>query len=777
MDFNQEQLNFINSGICNLKLLGIPGGGKTRSIIGHIEANIRNKTYKKKTEYLIITFSRRAKDDFLKKGARSSYPSHFSTHNVRTIHSLSGKINNMLAIGRHHSIATTVIASKEALIGADPGKLKELNNIKMIYVDEAQDISEEQYEFIILLARRVDSCVCMVGDPNQSIYDFQGGKPDYLLNFDADKTIQLKINYRSTSALIDFFNEMLPLRGEHNLMTSGLDEEGVRPIVFAGTVEEILGDLIAELKSTKINLQDVLIMSSTRLCKENGTFYTNLGLSAVVNCLKYNEIPFSQNYCVDGRGSEMDTKLTIKDGHVNLMTVHGSKGLEFEKVIILNFQQKGFGRKPTPEDHKNFKYLWYVGMTRAKKELKLYTFNQYVKGVGKFDCVPFYELEKVPKDKYLKEGPRRMVFKALFGTRFVKQSKGVRDLLDDMKAMQEFSLENVIMPNCETVAEQIYSVDEVSIPDYQQFCSLYGLFMEAVFEYFYLVGKKISISNLTCIKWIRSVKSSHYIVHEKDLEVFNIIKDVFLANGQDQVDLNRIREEVHKIQLKNNTPEEERIRKIEETKRNILNFLDKVQSKTGSGYAHIISASKLKILPGSPEDNTDDIVAEITAGGSFWDISRIFKLILFRYQLGYEAKYLWNQDFSENINSLWEHIEAIKEFASQCDKLKFQVENKHPRMSLVGVADAIREKEIIEIKFSSSREINNRWIYQLFLYYNNMFPLWEEPPKLTVWNLLRGIKYEIRLKLDFSREDFLGLISRISGLELSPKKPSLCSLM
>ena len=41
--FNKEQLDFINSDIINLKLLGIPGGGKTRCIIEHIHNNIKRK--------------------------------------------------------------------------------------------------------------------------------------------------------------------------------------------------------------------------------------------------------------------------------------------------------------------------------------------------------------------------------------------------------------------------------------------------------------------------------------------------------------------------------------------------------------------------------------------------------------------------------------------------------------------------------------------------------------------------------------------------------------
>ena len=36
IEYNKEQLEFINSPVENSKLLGIPGGGKTASIIGKV---------------------------------------------------------------------------------------------------------------------------------------------------------------------------------------------------------------------------------------------------------------------------------------------------------------------------------------------------------------------------------------------------------------------------------------------------------------------------------------------------------------------------------------------------------------------------------------------------------------------------------------------------------------------------------------------------------------------------------------------------------------------
>lgn len=56
-----------------------------------------------------------------------------------------------------------------------------------------------------------------------------------------------------------------------------------------------------------------------------------------------------------------------------LMTVHGAKGLEFDKVIIPDCNEGIFphGRMPDPEDVEEERRIFYVAMTRAKKSLEL----------------------------------------------------------------------------------------------------------------------------------------------------------------------------------------------------------------------------------------------------------------------------------------------------------------------------------------------------------------------------------------------------------------------
>ena len=67
---------------------------------------------------------------------------------------------------------------------------------------------------------------------------------------------------------------------------------------------------------------------------------------------------------------------------VTLMTLHGSKGLEFEKVIIMDVNEEIIPHKMSvkPDEIEEERRMFYVGMTRAKTKLHLlYVKNRYSK--------------------------------------------------------------------------------------------------------------------------------------------------------------------------------------------------------------------------------------------------------------------------------------------------------------------------------------------------------------------------------------------------------------
>ena len=77
---------------------------------------------------------------------------------------------------------------------------------KYILIDEFQDINKVQYDVIRMLAAPENN-LFIVGDDDQSIYQFRGARPEIMLNFPNDyqdaRQIILNVNYRSTKAIVN----------------------------------------------------------------------------------------------------------------------------------------------------------------------------------------------------------------------------------------------------------------------------------------------------------------------------------------------------------------------------------------------------------------------------------------------------------------------------------------------------------------------------------------------------------------------------------------------
>src|SRR5215217_2956934 len=103
-------------------------------------------------------------------------------------------------------------------------------------VDEYQDVNPLQQRLLdAWLGGRAE--VCVVGDPNQTIYSFTGANPDYLLGF-ADRypdaaVVKLERDYRSTPQVVGLANRLIgmapPRKGLPGLRLLGQRAEGPAP--------------------------------------------------------------------------------------------------------------------------------------------------------------------------------------------------------------------------------------------------------------------------------------------------------------------------------------------------------------------------------------------------------------------------------------------------------------------------------------------------------------------------------------------------------------------
>lgn len=83
---------------------------------------------------------------------------------------------------------------------------------KYILIDEYQDTNKVQYILTKMLSAKYKN-ICVVGDPDQSIYGFRGSNYKNILNFEKDykdaKVVLLEQNYRSTKNILSAANDII----------------------------------------------------------------------------------------------------------------------------------------------------------------------------------------------------------------------------------------------------------------------------------------------------------------------------------------------------------------------------------------------------------------------------------------------------------------------------------------------------------------------------------------------------------------------------------------
>lgn len=776
--YNPEQLAFIHAPLQSSTLLGTPGCGKSSTIIGKIIYLFLNKIFTKTNQYKLFTFSKRACSDFIEKG-RSIHSRIFQKNSISTLHSVSGKLLYYMTQKQSASKNSVIIS---ALYLFDKLNLENVehynllksydgfNNCKVIFVDEAQDISDIQYKLIMKIGEFYEIPVIMIGDPNQNIYQFQNGSDKYLLEHSGPKYYLIR-NYRSTPEIVNVINSMRPWDDLTPKMISAMEdinknkitsylikkenkeevEQNLRkPHIIVDNVPNIIKNIIHKIRNLNekcgIGLEEMAIIGPVKKSKPNGEFYTNIGLSLFTNIFHNENIPYVKHYedGTDG-GDDIDREIQYKDGHINLFTIHGSKGLEFKVVFLINFHLNTFGISPTEEDYNRFKYLWYVGLSRAAEHLHIYIDERKygffdLKNVRLQDVIYETKFPKLLPKLEFKDQIKPLIFSA---TEILRNKKYMNDKL------YHFFYE-AFGPK-EVTKVTLWNNKELGLPEFYElenmdFYKIYGIFMEHIFNFYYHFAYEDGKKELPdFVLKIEKIIKNRIELPKKYNQAFGIFKLRYPEIAKECITLSifnnyknilspcEIEMYSHLSALLDNDYHKEFYLQIEN------NVISIPRSRLLEKISYIRD-----YFYNLPYEIHNTILYE-----------SIFELAIFVYQYEHEASYLWKSDLNIHIHKLEKHIKHISQFAIQTYNenkssgneyiYKFHKKYIYQNLPIIGELDMINKDTIVDLKFSHSNV--EKYIDQICMYFilhDHSFGT-RCTMNLELWNILKGEKLIIKL--------------------------------
>lgn len=202
-----------------------------------------------------------------------------------------------------------------------------------ILVDEFQDTSVSQYNIVKKLINN-DTHLTIVGDPDQTIYNWRGADVNLILDFHKDftnaKTVVLEKNYRSTKKIVNSANQLIvhnKKRYVKDLVTDneiGNDIEFFHAFNMEAEARWVI-QKINELKKNKIQLKNIAILYRSN-------FYSRPFEEALIkeniNHKIFNGVKFFQ-------------REEIKNAIAFLRILYDGSDLAFERII--NVPSRGIG--------------------------------------------------------------------------------------------------------------------------------------------------------------------------------------------------------------------------------------------------------------------------------------------------------------------------------------------------------------------------------------------------------------------------------------------------
>ena len=248
------------------------------------------------------------------------------------------------------------------------------NNYKYIIIDEYQDISVSRFKLIKALQSKTNAKIICVGDDWQSIYRFSGSDIDLFSNFEKyfgpSKFLKIEKTYRNSQELIDIASNFVtqnPNQLTKNLKSDKHIQNPIKVMFYVEHISDAVENAIKDIIFNFSEEKEILLLGRT----------------------KYDIFPILENseiFKIENNDFSKIIYSPIPNLKISFLTVHKSKGLEADNVILLNMQNSllGFPNKISSDpilslvlcNSEDFPYaeerrLFYVAITRTKNRTYL----------------------------------------------------------------------------------------------------------------------------------------------------------------------------------------------------------------------------------------------------------------------------------------------------------------------------------------------------------------------------------------------------------------------
>ncbi|MFD1020722.1 ATP-dependent helicase [Thalassobacillus hwangdonensis] len=209
---------------------------------------------------------------------------------------------------------------------------------RLFYIqgDEFQDSNEKQFELMRMLAEKHHN-LFVVGDPDQTIYEWRGADPKYMVEFQSffpdAQTIFLNQNYRSTPEILAVSNSLIKhnvFRVDKEMITE--NQEGLKVIHYHGKDEN------EEAKWIVDKIEDLLKKKQASK-DEIAILYRANYLSRFIEQALIKE---NIDYTIFG-GFKFFDRMEIKDAIAHLRMIAFGDDLSFARIV--NVPKRQIGKK------------------------------------------------------------------------------------------------------------------------------------------------------------------------------------------------------------------------------------------------------------------------------------------------------------------------------------------------------------------------------------------------------------------------------------------------